>query len=236
MTLLVSVLTATLFAVFGPPYVLYQYWFTWTPIGTIVGTVIYLALAGGGGGFLGWFAAEVAMKASPTQNPWVDGIIYGIAGSFALRADFSSRHVRSTSPHQTEMTKAASLLNASLKWTTSLLDTRADRAIETWVNHLPIKSLLTEAYKVTARINRQEIDDKAKNALNTRLVEAMELARSAGVKQEEGRSRVRDYVAEFMSANHTPRPGVMRSPKPAPKPSPPRKSPAQTGPTEAGST
>src|SRR4051794_3467376 len=73
MSLLAAIATATVFALFGFPFRYYQCWFSFSRVGTALGTVVYLALAGGGGGLLGWATAAVS-HARPTSNELLNGL------------------------------------------------------------------------------------------------------------------------------------------------------------------
>jgi hypothetical protein len=55
-TLTVAILTAAGCAIFGFPFRFYQCWFSWSRWGANAGIAIYLLLAGGGGGMIGWLA------------------------------------------------------------------------------------------------------------------------------------------------------------------------------------
>src|SRR3954468_20477914 len=90
MSLFTAIVTATVFALFGLPYKYYQCWFSFSWVGTVTGTVMYLSLAGGVGGLLGWLGAYLA-HAQPTPNLALNGLLYGAAGTLALRAEFRTR-------------------------------------------------------------------------------------------------------------------------------------------------
>jgi hypothetical protein len=90
MSLFTAIVTATVFALFGLPYKYYQCWFSFSRVGTVTGTVMYLSLAGGVGGLLGWLGAYLA-HAQPTPNLALNGLLYGAAGTLALRAEFRTR-------------------------------------------------------------------------------------------------------------------------------------------------
>ena len=83
MSLLTAILTATVFALFGFPFRYYQCWFSFSRLGTAAGTVMYLGLAGGVGGLLGWLAAYLS-NAQPTPNAALNGLLYGIGGALAF--------------------------------------------------------------------------------------------------------------------------------------------------------
>jgi hypothetical protein len=55
MSLLVAIVTASFFAIFGFPFLHYQCWFSWGRLSTALGSILYFLLAGGFGGLLvGW--------------------------------------------------------------------------------------------------------------------------------------------------------------------------------------
>jgi hypothetical protein len=53
MSLLMAILTAAGFSIFGFPFRFYQCWLSWSKIGALLGVLTYMALAGGGGGLIG---------------------------------------------------------------------------------------------------------------------------------------------------------------------------------------
>jgi len=87
MSLLIAIITASFFAIFGFPFLHYQCWFSWGRLSTALGSTLYFVLAGGFGGLLGWLAAQAA-NAQPSTEPLVNGFFYGVLGALALRADF----------------------------------------------------------------------------------------------------------------------------------------------------
>jgi hypothetical protein len=185
MSLLVAILTASVFAVFALPYQHYQCWFSFSRVGTIAGTFLYLLLAGGGGGAVGWVVPYLA-KADPTGNPVLNGVLYGIAGALAMRADFAagprpdtSPRVRPPSPGSAgdQLAGARSALTLGIKWTTTLLDVVAARRAEAWLITLTDAELSQEALRVQADITGQPgtvVSDTIKKRLFTMLVTEME--------------------------------------------------------------
>src|SRR3712207_2157659 len=90
MSLFTAIVTASVFALFGFPFRYYQCWFSFSRLGTVTGTLVYLGLAGGVGGLLGWLAAYLT-HARPTPDPALNGLLYGATGALVLRAEFRTR-------------------------------------------------------------------------------------------------------------------------------------------------
>src|SRR3954453_23122784 len=130
MSLLAAIATATVFALFGFPFRYYQCLFSFSRAGTALGTLVYLALAGGGGGLLGWAAAAVS-RARPTPNDLLNGVLFGVAGALALRADFRARSKNSLPPAE-QFKDARSALTTSINWTADQLDDIMYRKAEIW--------------------------------------------------------------------------------------------------------
>jgi hypothetical protein len=174
MSLLVAIATATVFAVFGLPYQHYQCWFSFSRLGTIAGTFLYFVLAGGGGGAVGWAVATLA-HAEPTPNTLLNGVLYGIAGALALRADFAAGPRPDTTGDR--FTDARSALTLGIKWTTTLLDVVTARRAEAWLSGMSDDQLSQEALRVHADIKEQPdalVSDKVKIENFERLVAWME--------------------------------------------------------------
>src|SRR4051794_12234593 len=74
MSLFTAIVTATVFALFGLPYKYYQCWFSFSWVETVTGTVMYLSLAGGVGGLLGWLGAYLAMP-NPRRT-WLSTVCF----------------------------------------------------------------------------------------------------------------------------------------------------------------
>jgi hypothetical protein len=70
MSLFTAMMTASVFALFGFPFRHYQCWFSFSRSGTVTGMVVYLGLAGGVGGLLGWLAAQGGGKVRNRQLTW----------------------------------------------------------------------------------------------------------------------------------------------------------------------
>lgn len=174
MSLLVAILTASLFAVTGFPFKFYQYWFSWSPRGTVTGLMCYFLLAGGGGGFIGWIIAHLS-KAAPTGNVFLNGFFYGIAGALAVRADFRSRP-KNMDPD--DIQDAKSLLTTSINWVTDLLDDCSHRRAEQWLRSLDSGEIILQAHRISAYIANLpaiKMTDTAKVDYYARLVPLMEI-------------------------------------------------------------
>ena len=124
MSLLIAVATATALAAFGVPYRHFQCWVSRARFRAVAFVFLYFALAGVGGGLVGWGSAQLAGTQIPGQLE-AQGLVFGLAGSLALRADFRSgkpgaaERGRNRSP---EIGNAASILGTSLRWTMTALD------------------------------------------------------------------------------------------------------------------
>ncbi len=205
MSLLTAIATAAVFALFVFPFRYYQYWFSFSRIGTTLGTVLYLALAGGGGGLLGWAAAEVS-NARPSANDALNGLLYGITGAFVLRADFRARP-KGSLPTGEQFRDARSALAVSINWTADLLDEITHRKAETWLSSLPDDQLSSEAWRVQAHIASQParaVSDKAKNEMFGKLVPAMEKLASTTEKGA-GRAHLISFCASYYRKERLPR-------------------------------
>ena len=205
MSLLTAIATATVFALFGFPFRYYQCWFSFSRVGTAIGTVLYLALAGGGGGLLGWAAATV-VQAQPTPSAPLNGLLYGIAGALALRADFRARP-KGSLPTPDQFKDARSALTTSINWTADQLDDITYRKAETWLSSLPDDQLSSEAWRVQAHIADQParaVSDKAKNEMFGKLVPAMEKLANPTEKRA-GRAHLITFCASYYRKEHLPR-------------------------------
>jgi hypothetical protein len=203
MSLFTAIATATVFALFGFPFRYYQCWYSFSRVGTTVGTVLYLALAGGGGGLLGWAAAAVS-HARPTPSDPLNGLLYGVAGALALRADFRARP-KGSLPAPDQFKDARSALTASINWTADQLDDITYRKAETWLSSLPDDELSSEAWRVQAHVAAQpDVSDKAKNEMSKKLVPAMEKLANP-LEKRAGRAHLITFCASYYRKEHLPR-------------------------------
>ncbi|MDQ4032325.1 MAG: hypothetical protein M3332_08680 [Actinomycetota bacterium] len=204
MSLFVAIIVAGVFSVFGFPFRYYQCWYSWSHLGTPLGIAVYLALAGAGGGFLGWGAAQLG-GAQPTPNPALNGILYGIGGALALRADFRSRPRRNRVPN--ELRDTASILSTSMTWAANLLDDVAYRRALEWYGALSDRDLMKEARRICAHITTQPariIPDKAKKGLLGEFVPAME-SLTKSMTRDDGRARLSTFCAKYCIEEHMPK-------------------------------
>jgi len=211
MSLLIAIATAGVFAVFGLPYRHYQCWFSFSKLGTVAGTLLYLLLAGGGGGALGWGLATLA-NADPTTNMALNGVLYGITGALAVRADFAAGP-RPDTARKDQLSDARSALSLSIKWTTSLLDEVAARRAEAWLIGMSDDQLSEEAFRVQANISRQpDTTDKVKKELSGMLVVNMEQLVDDNTRAA-ARAQLINFCASYYMERHlakTPRAAVRR--------------------------
>lgn len=206
-SLLTAILTATMFAIFGFPFRYYQCWFSWGPGMTITGIAMYFFLAGAGGGFLGWGVATIS-RAQPTPNQLLNGVLYGLGGALALRADFGARPKRLPTDH---LGGAKSILTASINWTAESLDEITRRRADARLRSLDQDLVIFEAYRIYADVANQpprKLTDKAKTEILKKLVETMEeLAESPKKdKQMQARALLIDFCGRYYGSEHFPKP------------------------------
>ena len=204
LSLFVAIIVAGVFSVFGFPFRYYQCWYSWSQLGTPLGIALYLTLAGAGGGFLGWGAAQLG-GARPTPNPALNGILYGVGGALALRADFRSRPRRSGAPN--ELRDTASILSTSMTWAANLLDDVAYRRALEWFGALSDPDLMKEARRICAHITTQPariVPDKTKKWLLGEFVPAME-SLTEPMNRDDGRTRLFTFCAKYCIEEHMPK-------------------------------
>lgn len=149
MSLLVAILVAWVWSVFGFPMKFYQCWLSWSRWGTGVGLLGYFLIAGGLGGTIGWLAASLS-HAAPSQNPVVNGLLYGFAGALAARADVGTRAKRTSSPDT--LADAKSGLALAINWMGDSLDRITHRSAQKWLEELSPEELVDEAVRVTTEL------------------------------------------------------------------------------------
>lgn len=205
LSLWVSILVGVGFAMFGFPYQHYQCWFSFGKSSTIVGTGLYLVLAGGGGGLLGWAVAMIA-NAHPTDKEALNGIIYGITGALAFRADFKTG-TKSPRGGTDLLRDARSALAASIRWTVDFLDDKTYRKAKEWLTQMSDQELVVAARDVQAEIvtpGRHPVSDKTRDQLCRSLVPAMELLSDSRTKAE-GRAHLITFCARYYQKEHLPK-------------------------------
>lgn len=203
LALLTAIATATVFALFGFPFKYYQCWFSFSRLGTALGTLLYLALAGGGGGLLGWGVANLS-HALPTPNEPLNGVLYGIGGALALRADFRTRPKGDVSSFD-QFADARSALTTSINWTAEQLNDITYRKAEAWLSGLPDDQLSDEAWRIQAHIaDARGVNDKVKNRLLEQLVPAMEKL-TRPTERSAGRAHLITFCSSYYRDEHLPR-------------------------------
>jgi hypothetical protein len=205
-SLLTAILTALIFAAFGFPFRYYQGWSSWGGGRSLLASLAYFALAGGGGGLLGWGLAEIS-HAKPTANVALNGFLFGTAGALTLRADFTPRRTPQAKTDRTDMRNAASILAFGLQWTGTALDEITRRAMDTWLNGLTDDALLKQAHDIRAQlIQDRRTPASAKTTLNELIVPAMEKVRSTGDERLEGRAHLVTFCGNYLLREHNPKP------------------------------
>jgi hypothetical protein len=205
MSLFTAIVTATVFALFGFPFRYYQCWFSFSRLGTVTGMLIYLSLAGGVGGLLGWLTAYFS-HARPTPDPALNGLLYGVIGALALRAEFRTRS-KETTPIAEQIRDARSALAKSINWTAELLDETTYRKAELWLLSLPDDRLNCEAWRIQAHIANQparSVTDKVKTEMFQKLVPAMEKLNDPA-ENKAGRAHLVTFCAAYYRSEHLPR-------------------------------
>ncbi|WIM98600.1 hypothetical protein ACTOB_002204 [Actinoplanes oblitus] len=211
MSLAVAIGVAAVFAVFGFPFTFYQCWFSWTRAGALGGFLLYLTLAGGGGGLLGWTAAYLA-DVPPFSNPALGGLFYGIAGAFAVRADFRTSTTTSTGLSSAgrgshELRTAASLLGKGIEWSTGLLNAVTRRQVKSWLAALTDDQLLGFTYDLVHELQESPaIPANGRTAIGKKAVDAMGALTTAATHAE-GRSQLTHFCLRQVVDQHIPKPG-----------------------------
>ena len=139
----------------------------------------------------------------------VNGFFYGVLGALALRADFGlARTKQASTISSPQLFDAQSILGIGLRWTKDLLDARSARRAERWLYSLDDDNLLENALRLNAHITaRADIDDKAKKAMQSRLVPAMAMVRDVDPdKRLEGRTLVAQFCVNYAVSEHLAKP------------------------------
>jgi hypothetical protein len=205
MSLLTAIVIATLFAIPGFPFRHYQCWFSFNKPGTALGLAFYLIVAGGGGGLLGWMVAQFGAPQT-TVNPLVEGVVVGIGGALALRADFTAGPRSDIVSHR--LGDARSALTTTIKWIATLLDNVSSRRIDAWLSAMPDDRLCDEALRIKAHIDDQPseiVPDRAKKAMYARLVPAMEQL-DEPAHRSSGRAHLITFCSRYYIERHLPKP------------------------------
>ncbi len=193
MSLFVAIMVATGFAVFGFPFRFYRCWFSWSPLGANAGVLLYLVLAGGGGGLLGWMVAYLA-QVPPSPVAAIDGFFYGVAGALAVRADFRGQRPRTPREVQT----AASLLGKGIEWCTGMLHDLTQERTKRWLNSLDDFTLLKVSNDLIQEINaRVDLAARAKTSMVKGQVEAMRKLAAGSIADDGERAGTRGQLVYF---------------------------------------
>ncbi|ROP30118.1 hypothetical protein [Couchioplanes caeruleus] len=205
MSLVLAMLTAAVFAVFGFPFSSYQFWHSWSRKGFFAGFACYLVLAGAGGGFVGWLPAQLGIL-TPTENGLINGVIFGVAGSLAVRADFGGRGAAGPA----ESRRAASLIGKGIDWTAAMLDQVARRSIENWAKKLSDGELLEVTLDLVYGIGEASpaaVPGRTKQTTLKAITEAMAALGSGKTEQRaEARARLTQFCLHYLCARRTPKP------------------------------
>ncbi|MFI5492696.1 hypothetical protein [Actinoplanes sp. NPDC051859] len=205
MSFAVAVLVAAGLALFGLPFRSYHFWYSWTPKVFCAGFLGYLAIAGFGGGFVGWLPGQLGVL-TPTTNDVLNGLIFGFAGSLAVRADFGGR-APAGAP---EARRAASLIGKSIDWTSGMLDQVACRAVANWAKNLSDAQLLELARDISYGIGAASpavVPGKAKVTTIKTVTDAMAAIGSADpTQQDDARARLTQFCLRYICAERVPKP------------------------------
>ena len=200
-----AVLVASFFAVFSFPYINYRCWFSWSKLRATSGVALYLVLSGGGGGILGWGTALLS-NARPTSSLALNGLLYGAAGTLALRADFRSGTSQRSGSRMSEM---KSLLGLALAWITSMLDEATRRTAQRWFASRDDDGMRTSALQLKAHLFSSTASKKVRDEFLEQFVPPLEnLKGTNGESREEARFQLAAFAADYCIAQHQDKPLV----------------------------
>jgi hypothetical protein len=208
MSIVAALSVSAIFAVFGFPYRFYQSWYSWSHKGAAAGLLIYIGCAGFGAGLIGWLPAQLGQM-TPTGNPWIDGMIFGVAGSLAVRADFSTHST--TDPR--DVHHAASILGKGVEWSTELLDHVLRHEASIYLHGLQDRELLAVArdliYEIKAKPTAM-VPKIAKAAVMKKVVEAMKTfsTDTNPDRRDDARGRLIHFCLEYMVRERVAKPSV----------------------------
>jgi hypothetical protein len=197
------------FSVFGFPFLQRQCWSSWSRGRSEWGFALYLLLAGGGGGLLGWVPAFFT-HAHPTDNDVVNGVIYGVGGALALRADFKGQSKKLAAEETRDI---KSFLRAGIDWTIQRMDAKTRRAADNWLSNLDDMALIVTTYRLMAHVKSQPskvMPDKMKTITIKPLNEYMEILadQSDPLKRAEARSQLEKFCSDYFVAQHIAKPAT----------------------------
>ena len=207
MTLASAMVTSALLSAIGAPYSRWLCWFSWSAFGALFGTAVYLVI-GAVAGVVGVASGQGLFKAQPTSNDFLDGVLYGLAGALAFRADFRITQRRANSyarkTAQGQLSDALSVLSLGLQWVSDALDGWTRRRVEVWLSGLGRRHLSRLAFRVSSRISADlEIPTSAKKTFQDSLVPALEdLNNSDPETSDAGRQRLEGFLAQLIIDYH----------------------------------
>ena len=202
MSLIVAIMVAAAFAIFGFPFRFYQCWFSWSRFGAPAGVLLYMVLAGGGGGLIGWLTGCLA-NVPASAVPAIDGLFYGVAGALAVRADFRSGSGAARPPQ--EIRGAASLLGKGIEWSTGLLDEVTRRRVKRWLEARTDDQILAVARDLINELKENRaVPASTKKTITKQAVEAMQALddNDTGQQHAEARSRLTHFCLSQIVREH----------------------------------
>ena len=190
----IALTVSVVIAFIGFPFNSYQCWWSWTPIKTVVGTGLYLASVGLGGGFVGITIAALS-NASLTPNGVVNAILLGAVGALLLRSDVRPRgrvdDVKTERP--VDYKQAASIVGALVTYTSASLDTLTKREAERWYTSLDDVQLARQSLRLRSDVeNRSDCTKPFKEKTSQRVVEEIE-----NLSKEDCRDAARAHLVLF---------------------------------------
>jgi hypothetical protein len=208
-TLPIAIAAAAAIAIFSFPFRLYQCWYSWNRLWTNLGLILYLAISGIGGGFIGWLTATLT-STLPTSFELVNGALFGIGGALILRADFRPLASLSSGPRQqaapskfVPLREATTALSASMNWVAALQDDVLARRAQRSLDASPDDALARQAYSIAAHIgNRTDCTQAAKNKMGEKLATAMETLQKQPDDREEARAQIIAFCARYITEQH----------------------------------
>lgn len=214
--LLVAVSTAMMLSLFAFPFRSYRCWLSWSRAGALGGIVMYL-LVGGFGGVAGWLAVTLT-EAKLGYGATVNGFLYGVAGSLAIRADLGSPRPGTDS----QARQVASVLGWGIGWSIRMLDDITRRRAKFWLARLADNVLLAVAADIAGELGdmpASEVSAAARRATMARIVEAMRDLRSPAGEElrHDARMRLINFAASYFAGFHIAKPAPDHLPTPGPR-------------------
>lgn len=191
---IIALAVSAVIAFIGFPFSSYQSWWSWAPLKTFVGTVLYLVIVGVGGGVVGIAIASLS-KASLTQNGIVNAILLGVGGALLLRSDVRPRPRGEASSDRSTNLKhqAASIVGALVTYTSASLDALTKRAAEQWYTDLLDVQLARQSLRLISDLgNRTDCTKAFKDKTTNRTVEEIE-----NLAKEDRRDAARAHLVGF---------------------------------------